>query len=173
MKGVIVNCLKDLVINKFGLDKWEAALEKIGLDKKMTFIVTQDVDDAVALKVVGSVCAVLNISLSQAADAFGEYWMCSYAPQIYKSYYRGVKSAKEFLLKMDEIHRQTTESIPNAKPPRFEYSWENEKTLIMKYKSQRGLMDFMLGLIKGVGKYFKENLKVSKLNNESAKIVFP
>ncbi len=173
MKGVIVNCLKELVTEKFGKDKWEAALEKAGLEKKSTFLVTQDIDDGVVLKVVGSTCDVLNISLQQAADAFGEHWACSYAPNIYKSYYHGVKTAKDFLLKMDEVHRMTTESIPNARPPRFEYSWENDKTLIMKYKSHRGMVDFLVGLIKGVGKYFKESLKVSKLSADKVKIVFP
>jgi hypothetical protein len=173
MKGVIVNCLKELVTEKFGKDKWEAALEKAGLEKKSAFLVTQDIDDGVVLKVVGTTCAVLNISPLQAADAFGEHWSCTYAPKIYKAYYHGTTSAKDFLLKMDEIHRITTESIPNAKPPRFEYSWENDKTLIMKYKSHRGMIDFLVGLIKGVGKYFKENLKVSKLSADRVKVVFP
>lgn len=31
MKGVIVQCLADLVKNKFGADKWEASLENAGL----------------------------------------------------------------------------------------------------------------------------------------------
>jgi len=172
MKGVIVNCLKELVTEKFGKDKWEASLEKAGVDKDSFFLATQDIDDGVVLKVVGSVCAVLNISLSQAADAFGEHWVCSYATKIYKSFYQGATSAKDFLLKMDEVHRATTVSIPNARPPRFEYSWENDKTLIMKYKSHRGMVDFLVGLIKGVGKYFKENLKVSKLSEDKVQIVF-
>jgi hypothetical protein len=173
MKGVIVNCLKELVTEKFGKDKWEAALEKAGIEKNASFLATQDVDDGAVLKVVGATCGVLNISLQQAADAFGEHWVCSYAAKVYRPYYQGVTSAKDFLLKMDEVHRISTESIPNAKPPRFEYSWENDKTLIMKYKSHRGMVDFLIGLIKGVGKYFKENLKVSKLSEDKVKVVFP
>ncbi len=43
----------------------------------------------------------------------------------------------------------------------------------MTYKSKRGLIDFLVGLIKGVGKYFKENLEVTKLGNNKVKIVFP
>jgi hypothetical protein len=46
------------------------------------------------------------------------------------------------------------------------------KTLIMHYKSHRGLIDFMVGLIKGVGKYFKENLQVRKLGDKRVEIVF-
>lgn len=172
MKGVIVNCLKEMVTNRFGKDKWEAALEKAGLEKKTAFLATQDIDDNVVFKVIGTTCEVLNISLSQAADAFGEYWTCSYAPNIYKAYYYGVTSAKEFLLKLDEIHRVTTDTIPNAKPPRFEYSWTNDSTLVMKYTSHRGMVDFFVGLIKGVGKYYNQHLTVSKLPGDKVQIVF-
>jgi heme-NO-binding protein len=173
MKGVIVNCLKEVVTNKFGKDKWEAALVKAGVDRNVSFLASQDIDDATVLKVVGAVCAVLNISLAQAADAFGEHWVCSYAPKIYKAYFVGMKSSRDFLMKMDEIHRMTTQNIPNAHPPRFDYNWENEKTLIMTYKSQRGLLEFMRGLVVGVGKYFKEDLKVFKASNNSLRVVFP
>ncbi len=172
MKGVIASCLKELVVNKFGKNKWESALATAGFEKNTSFLPTQDVDDASVLKIVESVCKVLNISLPQAADAFGEYWVCTYAPQIYLPYYKTATSAKEFLLKMDEVHRLTTESIPNAQPPRFEYTWTDDKTLIMKYKSKRNLIDFLVGLIKGVGKYFKENLQVSKLGDDSVRVVF-
>ena len=171
MKGVIPSCLGHLVMNKFGKDKWEAALKLAGLEKRSPFLATEDVPDETVLKVVDSVCKVLNISLEQAADAFGEYWVCTYASDIYKSYYQRAASAREFLLKMDEVHRITTGSIPNAQPPRFEYTWAGDKTLIMKYKSKRNLSVFMIGLVKGVGKYYKENLQVSK-QGDDVKIVF-
>lgn len=172
MKGVIASCLKELVVNKFGNDKWESAVVMAGFNQTTAFLPTQDVDDTDVLKVVESVCKVLNISLPQAADAFGEYWVCTYAPKIYKPYYRMATSAKEFLSKMDDVHRLTTETIPNARPPRFEYTWIDDKTLIMKYNSKRKLIDFMVGLIKGVGKHFKENLQVSKLDDDSVKVLF-
>jgi Haem-NO-binding len=172
MKGVIVDCLQALVSNKFGKDKWMKALEMGGYDPKRFFLVTEDIEDAKALRLVDSVCKVLNISLSQAADAFGEYWVCEYAPKIYKAYYQGALSAKDFLLKMDEVHRLTTLNIPNAQPPRFKYEWLDNKTMVMKYESKRGLIDFLVGLVKGVGKYYKENLLVSKVGNASIKVVF-
>lgn len=92
---------------------------------------------------------------------------------MYRPYFIGVKTAKEFLLKMDSVHAKTTRNMPNAHPPRFEYEWEGEKTLIMKYKSQRGLIDFMVGLIKGVGKHYNEELKVTKLGGDKVRVIFP
>lgn len=172
MKGVIVNCLRDLVTNKFGKDKWEAVLEDAGFDKSASFLVTQNIRDEEVMKLIGSICKVQNITLLDAADAFGEHWSCTYAPNIYKPYYRGATSAREFLLKLDEIHRMTTESIPDAKPPRFEYSCPTPNTLLMKYKSHRSLIDFLVGLVKGVGKYFREDLQVTKQDNNTIKVVF-
>ena len=173
MKGTIARCLAEMVTEKFGEDKWQAALEKAGLDKNTLFLPTQNVDDDVALKVVGSVCSVLNISLVQAADAFGEYWSTVYAPTMYGAFYDAAGSAREFLLKMDRVHVTMTRTVPDAHPPRFEYEWQDDKTLIMTYKSPRGLIDFVVGLAKGVGKYYKENLYVAKLGSDRVKIVFP
>ena len=172
MKGVIAKCLGDLVTSKFGQDKWEKALEMTGLPKETTFLSSQDIDDGSVLKVIDSVCKVLGITLNQAADAFGDYWVNDFAVKVYPAYFLGVTSAKELLLKMDSVHEATTRRVPNAKPPRFEYKWENDKTLIMKYKSDRNLIDFFVSLIKGVGKHFNENLVVTKLNNEEVKVVF-
>jgi len=77
-------------------------------------------------------------------------------------------------LKMDSVHVATTKSIPGANPPRFEYEWKDEKTLIiLKYKSRRSLVDLMVGLIKGVGKFYKEDLKVTKLGSDKVEIAFP
>ncbi len=173
MKGVIVNCLAELVETKFGVDKWKEALEKAGLPRESTFLVTQDVNDAAVIRVLDSLCKVLNISLQQAADAFGDYWVNVYAPKLYAPYYKDVNSAKEFLLKMDDVHRISTKNIPNAHPPRFDYEWKDDKTLIMTYMSHRNLIDIMIGLIKGVGKYFKEDLQVKKLSDTQVEIVFP
>jgi hypothetical protein len=164
--------LQELVSSKFGKDKWTKALEAVGYNQKKVFLATEDIDDAKVLGLIDSVCKVLNISLAQAADAFGEYWVCEYAPRIYKAYYKGAESAKDFLLKMDEVHRLTTINIPNAQPPRFKYEWLDDKTMLMKYDSKRGLVDILVGLVKGVGKHFKENLQVSRMGNVGVKVVF-
>ena len=145
----------------------EKRVENILINNYQSFL------DADVLKVVESVCKVLNLTLQQAADAFGDYWVNDYAVNIYKFYYRHSNSAKDFLLNMDNVHIEVTKNIPNAHPPRFTYNWENDKTLIMTYNSHRDLIDFLIGLVKGVGKYFNEDLKVKKLENDKIQIDFP
>jgi hypothetical protein len=171
MKGTILKCLQELVISNFGKDKWEKSLEDAGLKKSTLFIPIMDVDDSQTMKIIEAVCKVLNISLTQAADAFGDYWVNVYSQKMYSNYYKE-KTAKEFLLNMDNIHVEITKTIKNARPPRFEYEWKDDKTLIMHYHSFRGLIDFVIGLVKGVGKFYKENIKVTKLGIGKIQIIF-
>jgi hypothetical protein len=173
MKGSIVQCLGDLVKSNFGNDKWEKSLETAGMSKTSFFMPLQNVDDEKVINIIGSICKVASITPVQAADAFGDYWVNVYAPKLYSSYFKGTNSSKEFILKMDAVHDNVTKNIPNAHPPRFDYEWKDNKTLIMRYKSNRGLIDILAGLVKGVGKYYKENLKVTKLSNDKLQIVFP
>jgi len=132
-----------------------------------------DIDDQVVMNVIKSACDVLNLSLEQVADAFGDYWVNVYTQKIYRVHYLDCNTSKDFLLKMDYVHVMVTNNIPNARPPRFEYEWKDQKTLIMKYKSHRNLIDLLVGLIRGVGKFYKEDLKVTKLTNDKVEIVFP
>ena len=172
MKGVIAVATKELIQKKFGEEVWKKVLEKAGFKEELVILPSSDVDDEVVLKIVKAICEVLNLSLPQVADAFGDYWMTEYAPLVYKPFFRNVHSAKDFLLKMDAIHVATTSTLPDATPPRFEYEWRDDKTLIMTYKSKRSLIDFAIGLAKGVGKYFGENLRVNKIDDKHLEIKF-
>ena len=172
MKGVIVCCLQKLVTEKFGKDKWNKSLVDSGVDPSTMFLPTSDVNDQTVMKVVQAVCKNLDITLAQAADAFGEYWVNVYSQNVYSSYYRSYKTAKEFLLKMDEVHMVMTKRMEDARPPRFTYEWESDNTLVMHYQSHRGLIDFAVGLVKGVGTFYNEDLLVSKEGPDRVRVVF-
>lgn len=142
MKGTIIRCLEDLVTKQFGAAQWGLALEAAGFNKNKFFLPFEDVDDALTMKLVQSVCTTLHISLAQAADAFGDYWVTTYSQELYSQYYAQHATAKDFLLALDKLHVIMTRAMPNAHPPRFEYEWKDPKTLLMHYKSQRGMLDF-------------------------------
>lgn len=172
MKGTIVKCLEELVVTHFGKDKWEKSLEDAGLRKTTMFIAVSDVDDAMVMKVVGAVCANLGITLPQAADAFGDYWVNTYSQKMYGQFYQKNKTAKDFLQDMDNVHVNMTKTMKDAKPPRFNFEWKDAKTLVVNYHSTRGLIDFAIGLTKGVGKYYNEQLSVSRLSPHQFQVVF-
>lgn len=172
MKGVIPVCLKKMVIENHGNDHWQAILEDADLPKTTMFSVREDVEDATILKVMASCAKVLELSMSDIIDEFGDYWVNSFAPKIYYAYYLGVSSAKEMILKIDRIHNMVTRDIKNARPPRFQYEEIDAKTLRVTYNSERNLIDLFIGLTKGIGKYFKEDLKIKKIDEKNIEIKF-
>ena len=172
MKGTIVRCLEELVSTQFGEDKWKKSLDDAGIKNSRIFLPFEDVEDSVVMQLITAVCKNLNISPSQAADAFGDYWVNVYSQKLYPQYYKKHKAARDFLLDMDAVHVTMTKTMKDAKPPRFSYEWKNENTLIMHYKSHRGLIDFAVGLVKGVGKFYNEDLRVAKLEADRIEVVF-
>ncbi|OGR29701.1 MAG: hypothetical protein A2091_05095 [Desulfuromonadales bacterium GWD2_61_12] len=173
MKAVIINCLESMVKEGHGLSQWEATLEVAGLPANTRYLPSQDIDDRVAMKIFAATCTTLKISKRQAAEAFGDYWVNTFCQKIYKPYFRGATSARELLLKMDQIHENVTQNIAHAAPPRFGYTWKDDKTLLMQYRSTRGMIDYLIGLVQGVGRYFREDLKIRKLSESELEIVFP
>ncbi|MFN4245127.1 MAG: heme NO-binding domain-containing protein [Brevinematia bacterium] len=160
MKGIIVLAIKELIESKFGEDKWKEILIKAGIERQPIILPISDFDDQVVLKVIEAIQKVLGISREEVANAFGDYWVNEYSQRVYGHLYKSHKDAKSFITAMDKVHYDMTKNMPNAHPPRFEYEWINDKTLIIHYKSSRNMIDFMIGLIKGVGKFYKENIEV-------------
>ena len=172
MKGAIVNCLKEMIVSKFGQSKWSEIMIASGQRPDMIILATIDMDDELILKVVENSCKILNQTIEQVTDLFGDYWMNTYAISVYKPYYGNTSTAKEFFIKLNEIHTKVTKYIPNAKPPKFEYEWKSENVLILTYISPRGLIDFVVGLAKGIGNYFHQNLSVRKISATRVEVIF-
>jgi methyl-accepting chemotaxis protein len=172
MKGTIVLCIADLVKTAGGVDKWREILRRSGLPEDLQLTSIADVDDEIIQKVLTQIGEVLQLSPEQIQDAFGDYWVNDYAPKHYKAYYYGIDSAKSMIMKLDSIHEQVTKIIPNAHPPRFDVEEIDENTLKVHYKSHRKMIDFYIGLVKGVGKFFKTPVHIKKLSEEYVEIRF-
>ncbi len=173
MKGAILACLQEFVESETSSEKWREIVAHAGVNAPFLYTPIDSVPEEDVVAVVSSLCEILSLPLETAADAFGEFWVKNYTQKLYWTFYLGVGSAKEFLLKLNDIHVKTTRLVKGAEPPRFEYEWENEKTLIMRYISRRNLLDFAIGLVRGVGKFYKEDLQVSKVGADRIRIEFP
>ena len=87
MKGTITTCLAEMVENKHGSAAWAQIVDEAEVDPKtarLLLLPVSDIDDAVVRALLEATCSVLGITLEQAADAFGEYWCCTYAPKVYR-----------------------------------------------------------------------------------------
>ncbi len=161
MKGTIVKCLEELVKQKAGPEVWKGILAKAGLPTSSMFTTTGVVPDADVLKLVGASAEALHVPVQGAMDAFGDHWSTTYAPKLYGVYFEKARSAKEFLLNLDNVHVLMTRTA-GASPPRFTYEDKGPKDLVMHYSSSRHLEQMMPGLIQGVAKYYHEKVSVRR-----------
>ena len=173
MKGTIVKCLQEMVESRFGKEEWREILGDAGFKGPQLFSLSADIDEARALALFASSARVLEVSAEEVANQFGDFWVNDYAPRIYQTIYARHRSAREFLLAMDDVHVMVTESVENARPPRFEFEQRGDDTLIVTYKSKRGLIDLYIGLARGVGRRFDTELEIVKLSPRQVKITFP
>lgn len=157
MKGTIAACLEELVRDQHGRRTWKAICEKAGLPRNHVFGLAEDVADPDVVALIGVTAEVLGISVDDAMHAFGVHWSSAYAPKVYPQFFANATSAKDFLLKMDQVHTTVTNTVDNARPPHFEYS-DKPGELVMTYHSARGLVALMPGLVAGVAKYFGEEI---------------
>jgi hypothetical protein len=165
VKGSIAQCAEELVRTRFGDPTWDDVCVEAGLRPDTSFMPAADIEDGDVLRVFGAIGTVCKLDAQQVADAFGEYWVCEYASRRYPAYFRGAHNAREFMLKMDDVHDMVTRSVAKARPPRFAYSWADENTLVVDYQSPRNLTGVFIGLVKGVGIHFGEKLHVTNNGN--------
>lgn len=166
MKGTIAKCIEELVTSKFGAPKWKEVLKTAGFSDFKLFSTMEDVPDGEVIKLITAVSTVSGLPMTAVYEAFGEYWSTVYAPKVYGVYFSKAKSTREFLLSLDEIHVSMTKTIQNAHPPRFTYEQKGPNDLVMHYKSARGLVALMPGLIAGLGKHFKDRPTAKVVGND-------
>jgi methyl-accepting chemotaxis protein len=172
MKGAMALCLKELVVDKFGEEKWLESLTCAKIIDEPILTPMSDLDDDILMRILDSVCLTARIPKDIVIDSFGEYWVTVFANRLYNAHYSGMKNAKDFLLKLDGIHEHVSKHMKNAMPPRFTYEKIKPNKLLITYLSSRNLMDIFIGLIKGVGTYFSEKLKIVQIDEIHVEVTF-
>jgi hypothetical protein len=173
MKGSIVKCMEEMVTEHFGAEKWTECMDRARIpSQRRNFTVLSDVGDEDVRNIMKAIGGATSLSMNQVMDAFGEYWSSVFGPRVYSAYFSSARSARELLLNLDHIHDVMTKSIKFAHPPRFTYEWKGDKCLVMHYRSSRGMVALMPGLIRGVGKYFNEPLEV-RVEGNAVYVEFP
>ncbi len=170
MKGTIVKAAEKLVISKFGIETWEKILKQSGFDIDRMFLIREDVDDNDVIKIIQNIGLVLNLSTKEVFDAYAKYWINDYIEEVYPSF--KFKTAKKFITSIHEIHKQMAATVPDAKPPKFDYNWLSEKELVMTYHSNRNFIDLAIALLREIGIKYNEKFKIEKQDEKHLKITF-
>jgi hypothetical protein len=162
MYGLVNQALEDFVKKDFGNTAWNRIRDGAGICLDM-FVSMDSYPDEITYKLVGSASGVLGLDASQILEAFGEHWVLYTAQAGYGEMLAMFGSdLRSFLNNLDNLHSHVGMSFPALRPPSFEVEQiEGDPGLLLHYRSERaGLAPMVVGLIKGLGKRFSQEISV-------------
>ena len=163
MKGIVNKGIQELVEAKFGAEAWEK-VKTLAKCEEPFFSASEDYPDQMTLDLANAASEVSGLPLETVLVEFGKFWVPNTGAESYPTFFKlAGKTAREFLLNMDKVHKHVTKNILNAKPPSFEYEELPDGRLLMHYRSERRLCAVLRGLILGVGIHFDEELQVKEI----------
>ena len=137
MKGIVFNLLNEMVEEQFGMEAWDAVLDKAGSDG--VFVATETYPDEALLALVAAGSELTEIPPIELVREFGRYMVPHFAKH-YSVFFEGHQSLKDFLLTVDSvIHVEVRKLYPEAGLPEFTYNNGQLNKLTMVYKSPRKL----------------------------------
>lgn len=157
MKGTVVNIWLNTITKIYGEEVKNNTLKKEGWDPNHMITPLEEIEDARIFSLMDNFARQQGISKEALWRQLGTKNIASFY-EWFPSFF-DTSTAMGFLSLMDKIHTQLTKMIPGAKPPRLIPVPIDEKNFYMIYKSKRGLYDYLLGLIEGVGAHFGEKIQ--------------
>ncbi|MCP5326196.1 MAG: heme NO-binding domain-containing protein [Oceanospirillaceae bacterium] len=159
MQGIIFNVLADFVVENFGMATWNNVLEKSAVPSGGRYTSGATYADEEAVALATTIAAELNISVSDALKAFGEYLfpqLLSRGPIVMQEY----TSLQDLLTHLDEtVHAEVKRVTPDAYLPAFEFFSSGDKGRLV-YRSKRKMCAVAEGLLAGSAKHFDQKITI-------------
>jgi hypothetical protein len=153
----------------FGEDSWNTILSESGCEFDF-FLNTHPYTDEVTLSLVSAAARVNKISVDEFLIMLGGFWVLNTAEKYYGTMLLTLgNNVKDFLTNLVTFHNRVEIMYPNMKPPTFQITDITDNSLVFHYISTRkGLKNFMVGLLQGVGKRFNTELSINYLGKETS-----
>jgi len=164
MKGTVVNVWLNTLKKLYGEETRNDILVKQGWDPHHLITPLEEIDDKKIFSFIEAFASHKGMTREAMWKKIGENNIESFYDW-FPSYF-DTSSALSFLNMMDRIHLHLTKIIPGAKPPRLIMEEIDDKNYHMTYQSKRGLHDYLLGLLVGVGAHFGEKIEANVLDKK-------
>ena len=162
MYGIVNKAVKGLVVDNYNQETWEKIKEKSGVETDH-FLSNEPYDDSITYDLAIAAAEVLEIPLAKVLFSLGEYWILKTGMENYGSLMEaGGDSFEEFIVNLPNFHSRIMLMFPKLEPPEFRISERKENSLNLHYYSHRpALQDFVIGLVHGIAKMHKAEVKVA------------
>eukprot|EP00798_Chlamydomonas_sp_ICE-L_P003500 gene3500-13567_t len=164
----INNSVEAFLKDTFGEQKWLEILNESGQASTYPWVSSCPFTDQITYDLVNTGARVLGVSVDQALEAYGVYFVNYVSQQGYTKLLNVLGGdIVEFLENMNNLHLHLTLAQPTMLAPAFRCSNVTPESVEVHYYSNRpGLWPIVVGALKGVAKeYFKFELEVELLQS--------
>lgn len=172
MKGTVVSTWMNTCRKLYGDEVTDDAMKSVGWDSSKVFSPGEDVDDQKVNNIIKSISNLSNDPVNVLWKKIG----LDNINQFHNDYpaFFNHENLYSFFKSMFDVHVVMTKKFPGAKPPLVNITPISKREAIFEYKSQRGMFDYLMGMIEGSAKFFNEKLKVDEIEktNISMKLKF-
>lgn len=161
MKGTIVSAWVSTCREVYGEDITNQALAHYNISANKIFTPTEEVEDRVALGIVGYIANKIGKTPDEVWRTMGISNVRTYT-KTYPAFFR-YKNLYSFLKAMFDIHVVVTQRFPGAKPPILGIVPVDSHTAHMTYQSSRGMFSYFHGMLEGASIHFNEKINVEIL----------
>lgn len=168
MKGTVVSSWVQSGRQLFGDKVVNDALTNNGLASDYIFSPLEDVSDDVAKGIVSKIGSYVGKDNKEIWKIMGEENIKTFSKH-YPGFFRH-DSAFQFLNSMNDVHVIVVKRIKGSVPPILDLTPISAREIIFTYRSKRAMGDYLAGLISGVAKYFKEEIKVDFISEKTGEL---
>ncbi len=168
MKGTVVSSWMESCRKLFGDQVVNSALAHYRLSSDHIFTPIEDVADDVALGLVDMIGNSVGKNHQEIWGLMGEENIKTFS-RIYPGFFRH-EGAYQFLKSMNDVHIIVMRRFKGAVPPILDLQPISSRETLFIYRSKRGMGDYLVGLLKGVSNYFKEDIKTEVLSKSAGEI---
>jgi hypothetical protein len=154
MKGVFVTSFRDYFLEHKSEADWKDILEKSGLGAEKIILHSLSVDDKYVKAIVDGMSEKLGMSVRELLIELGKFFVLNTAARFYRVMLSKYSTFEDFVLNINSIHANVVQNLPGANPPKFGVEYVRNK-IIIKYISNRKLIDYAYGALLGAALYYK------------------
>jgi hypothetical protein len=160
MYGIVNKSIEELIVHLYGEEKWKEIQLQSGIEVEY-FLSNETYDDQITYILAQTIADNLKVPLADVLKSFGEWWILHTGKKHYGYLLEsGGENFKSFLLNLPSFHNRVMMMYPKLSPPEFMISDIEDNSIHLHYLSQRtGFVDFLYGLITGLGKFFNTEVE--------------
>ncbi|MHC6181451.1 heme NO-binding domain-containing protein [Clostridium sp. JNZ X4-2] len=172
MKGTVIATWMRTCRKLYGDETVNIAMDKVGWGASKIFSPIENINDEEIKRAIQIIAKDNNEDIKILWKKIG----LDNINAFYKDYPAFFKHENlySFLRSMFDVHVVMTKKFPGAKPPLVTISPISSRTAVFEYKSERGMFDYLMGMIEGSAKFFGEKLDIEKIDqtDNSARFKF-